>query len=490
MIPSMVPQTALPPNAAPVPTATAPSPSSVISQALHRARRAVLPRKTTIPLVNCVAALFMVLNTALDSRAEKGEQWLVAASASRASFDMSHLVRMAPKPMLTTCTAAQFGRMYRGALDVVLSPFDLLNGTTLLVDIVNTVIYHTGVAPSATVIACVYIDRLTAAVPHMFVTRTNIQRLFAVAFMIATKWLEDEAYPPGAFADLFGVPAEDFGRMERWFAAAIGYNFFVSTEQFHDAQLALMAEALDSPSGLQVFQALLEHKVAMVHKAFDMAETWRKNSAAGAEDAAMAMQRTMDQASALVTTEEDEHCMDDILGPSSLERERRWVRGQHVVQELAKAQRDHDFSYVPHAEKIPARHWMRYFTEKGLARYAKLDAIIRDEWVEDLVLPPLEYPEIPSFNPPRDPERTTDIRDSYGSLGLGSLLVDGATVSSVASAVALGYSPPPSLGIWQYVPPRNTERCPPDRYASSSAPSYPFGGGLHHDWGFWRPIPG
>eukprot|EP00178_Gracilaria_changii_P003868 TRINITY_DN1592_c0_g1_i1.p1 TRINITY_DN1592_c0_g1~~TRINITY_DN1592_c0_g1_i1.p1 ORF type:complete len:489 (-),score=76.55 TRINITY_DN1592_c0_g1_i1:2647-4113(-) len=488
MNPSMATTAATTNSAAP--PAAAPSPSSVISPTFYRAAQSVLPRKITVPLVNCVTALVMVLNTALDNRAEKGEQWLVAALASRASFDLAHLVRMAPKPMLTPCSASQFGGMYRGALHVALSPFDLLNGTLLLADIVNTVVYHTGIAPSATVIACVYIDRLNAAVPHLFVTRTNIQRLFAVAFTLAAKWLEDDNYAQGAFAQLFGVPLVEFGRLESWFAAAIGYRLFVSTEQFHDAQLALMAEALDSPSGLQVFQALLGHKVAMVQQAFDMADTWRKANGGHAGDAASAMKTTWEQASALLTTEEDEQCVDGDLGPSSLERERRWYRGQQVVQELARAQRDHDFPYIP--QTMPARHCMRYFTDKGLARYAKLEAIIRDDWVEDLVLPPLEHPEIPSFNMSCDAETAPNRHEPefHGSLGLGSLLADAATVASVASAVALGHSPPPSLGIWQYMPPRTTDRRPPDRYATSSATSNPFGGGLHQGWGSWCAIPG
>lgn len=383
------------------------SASPCVSTAHYAAsNRRAAPRRTArkspsfnVPLINCLPALLIVLNTALDNRAERGERWLAAASASCGPLDLGLLVPLVPKPMLSALTVPDIGCMYRAALRVSRSPFDLLSGSATLHGVVHHIVRHSNVSPSALVIAVIYIDRLTTAMPHMFVTRTNIQRLFAVAFVLAAKWLEDICFPSNCFAHFFGMHPAELGHLESCFAAAIQYRLFVSTEQFHDAQVALMAAALDSDSGLHVFHTLIRHKIAFVQRALHMAPSWKEPAVQPLvpPDNAMVWGKVWQTAGRLVempgeeSSPEDEP--DDAIGCDCIRVERRMVRGQEVVQELARVQLAHDFSVTP--EGLFARHWHRYFTEKGLLRYAKLDRIASDEWVEDLVLPALEHPEQP-----------------------------------------------------------------------------------------------
>lgn len=385
----------------------------------------------------------MVLNTALHNRADKGEQWLNAACASRGPFDLALVVPLVPKPMLSGLTVSQIGHMYRAALGVSRSPFDLLSGSATLNGVVHHIVRHTNVSRSALVIAAVYIDRLTAAVPHMFVTRTNIQRLFAVAFVLAAKWLEDIFFPSNCFADFFGMHPVEMGQLERWFAASIGYRLFVSTEQFHDAQVALMAEALDSDSGLHVFHSLLHHNIAFVQKALHMAPSWKELAVQPPApcDNAMLWGSIWQTAGRLVETPGEESALDDApgdaVGCNCVRTERRMVRGQEVVQELARVQLAHDFSVTP--EGLFARHWQRYFTEIGLVRYAKLDRIARDEWVENLILPPLEHPEEPwgSWWPKVEvPPAEEDERDSC-SFDLEAFIMQAAAAPGLSAGRTL-----------------------------------------------------
>ncbi|CAN8076920.1 unnamed protein product [Agarophyton chilense] len=388
------------------------------------------PGMPRYPLVKSAGALVMVVKAAMNSRAEKGQHWLNCASASAddiESFDMATLIPAVPTPWLGKYTLAQLRQLYAAALHRTQTVFDLPETAPTLDAVVDHVLDNTDVSRSALVLACVYVDRLAVAAPHLFVTGSNVQRLFGVAFMLAAKWHEDFNYSSAQFAGLFGMSLQLLNELESIFTAAIGFDLFVSTEQFHDAQLALMTEALDSITSLNVFQTLVKARVADVYKAFDATKTWGKHpdetSPAGLWSMAAGLACDVDD-------HEDEHEIES-LEFSTLERSPCEMKGRKVVAQLARAQLYHDFPCVP-AESF-ATELQRGFAEDGIFRYAKLQLASRYQELDDLVMPPLGRVNSPVPrlvpSPPPNPPPILEERDS--SRSPGEVVTGGAMVSPV-----------------------------------------------------------
>eukprot|EP00178_Gracilaria_changii_P028041 TRINITY_DN949_c0_g1_i1.p1 TRINITY_DN949_c0_g1~~TRINITY_DN949_c0_g1_i1.p1 ORF type:complete len:590 (+),score=125.18 TRINITY_DN949_c0_g1_i1:261-1772(+) len=342
------------------------------------------------PLVTRTSALVTVVKAAMNSRADRGQHWLDLACASADGaecFDLAALVAAAPAPWLRQHTLAQLRELYAAALKREKSVFDLPCSSPSLDAVVEHILNNTAISASALVLACIYVDRVSAAAAQLFVTRTNVQRLFGVAFMLAAKWHEDAYYSSAQFAALYGMSVRQLNELESAFTAAMRFELFVSTEQFHDAQLALMSEALDSACSLRVLQALVRDSVAHVHKAFDGTRSW------GAHPHGRSRRGLWAVAAALacdVDAREDE--LDDEVGWrefSSVRRGACEVKGRKVVAQLALAQLQHDFGGGVAAESF-STELARRFAENGVFRYVKLQLLAGRQELDDLVLPPLE----------------------------------------------------------------------------------------------------
>ncbi|PXF49154.1 Cyclin-U4-1 [Gracilariopsis chorda] len=378
---------------------------------------------------------------------------------------MAALVFAVPTPLLHTFTPAHLSTLYTAALRRTRSPFDLLNPSATLDAVVHHVVHNTTVSRSALVTACVYIDRLTQAAPHMFVTTTNVQRLFAVAFMLAAKWHEDAYFSSAYFAALFGMSLPELTTLESTFIHTIDYHLFVTTEQFHDAQVALMARALDSPQGLTVYHALVHHRVADSHNAFDLANTWRQVPLHSAVSVAQPpAHHVWAMAANLVRHRQHPlpqppHRARPTQPQSTVPTSTALCEGRRVVAALARAQLQHDFPQV--CEQLYVSELQRRFTDDGIFRYAKLQLIGQSEELDDLVLPPLErlpeppLVELPSpARPPPPPPPPCDRRGNaleergHGVRGFGAFLVNAASCLTVSESTQLECEPFVGWASW------------------------------------------
>ncbi|KAI0560906.1 Cyclin [Gracilaria domingensis] len=422
------------------------------------------------PLVTRGSALVMVVKAAMNSRAEKGQHWLHLASASANEahcFDLATLVLAAPAPWLGKYTLAQLRALYEAALQHEASVFDLQSNAPTLDAVVDHVLNNTGVSRSALVLACIYVDRLAAAAPHLFVTESNVQRLFGVAFMLAAKWLEDAYYSSAIFADLYCMSVQQLNELESAFTAAIGFNLFVSTEQFRDAQLALMTEALDTPSSLNIFQTLVNAKVADVHKAFDATRTWGKHPDGGRSAGFWAVAAGL---ACDVGEHGDEHEMES-REFSTLELDPCEAKGRKVVAQLARAQLDHDYDARVPAESF-ATELQRRFAENGVFRYAKLQLLAGRQQLDDLVLPPLErvtnHPPVAPSPPAEKPSNDGEAPLSTQAEQRDTACAPGGSVSTTSTVLAACTTRAPAGGSsmpWPMWP----GRCHSSRYANIDA---------------------
>jgi len=83
------------------------------------------------------------------------------------------------------------------------------------------------------VTAIAYIDRFLAANPAgIELALCNVHRLFAVSFVVAAKFVSDLYNSNKYYARVAGVSLEELNLLERAFLSDLGYNLYLTTEQY------------------------------------------------------------------------------------------------------------------------------------------------------------------------------------------------------------------------------------------------------------------
>lgn len=82
------------------------------------------------------------------------------------------------------------------------------------------------------VIAMLYLDRLSIALPGFVVSSSMAHRLCLIAIMTSTKVVEDAGLPMSFWVHAGGVSGSEVRRLEHVFVTAIGFDLFVSDEEF------------------------------------------------------------------------------------------------------------------------------------------------------------------------------------------------------------------------------------------------------------------
>lgn len=196
------------------------------------------------------------------------------AAASAMSLDLADVMRAAPLPVLSTVNPQYFGALYNTAFAATPSPFDMDPPFVPLELFVDRMLKYSDVSHCVLVTALIYLDRFVANTTSVFITRSNVRKLYGVAFMLATKWQEDDFYAATTFSRLMGIPVDELISLEMLFLRAIDYQLFVTSEQLREAEILFMAEAIDSACGLSVFQRLRMYNIDGVDEASDRVKTW------------------------------------------------------------------------------------------------------------------------------------------------------------------------------------------------------------------------
>lgn len=357
------------------------------------------------PLVFSLSALLLVVKTVLSTRAAQGDDFLRRAATSAASLDLADIMQATPTPVMSIVSPEYFASLYNTALEGQTSPFDV-PGVTVPIDVfVDRLLNYGDVSYCVLLTALIYLDRFMACTHHMVVNAANIHQLFGVAFMLASKWHEDEFYATSFFARLIGVGIEDLNILERKFLSTVSFHLFVSPEHFKEAQIAFMAEAIDSACGLSVFQRLRLSNVAGVDEAADRAKTWHvfyinsRQSSYESEN----MHNTCDEIATIERCRETVHlelapsplgmrqCMYGTTASGNPEKAER--RTADIMSKLARTQLAKDFpklcwgaSWLQNASRV--------YTERGMQRLDRLVRLARGVRAAT-ILPPLEYQSIP-----------------------------------------------------------------------------------------------
>lgn len=345
------------------------------------------------PLVASLPALMLVVRTVLSARAAKGDEWIVAAASSAAAIDLTDVLRTAPLPVLSAVTPEYYEHLYRTALAGKSTLFDCAVTNVSLDLFVDRLLSYGDVSESVLLIALIYLDRLMASTTQIVVNSSNIHKLFGTAFMLATKWQEDEYYSPTFFARLLGVSVEEINQLERHFLHALSYRLFVNPHDFNNAQVAFMGEAIDSPTGLSAFQRLRVFKVYGVDKALERAKTWHVVPVGDVTWHVLEEFRAMVSPSSVrvdFPSAGDPNYPADMTLPCSKSGHRRVSPS---LAAIARAQLEHDFPQTGNTGLwLPDTN--RLYSEGSYRRRDALtllsQGIVANSW-----LPQLEYKEIP-----------------------------------------------------------------------------------------------
>lgn len=401
--------------------------------------------KIQYPLVACATTLMLVVRTVLVSALDAGDTFARLAAHSHQALNLILLVRAAPLPALSPVTLHHYARLYDAALNTPRTPFHADNPFPPLHDYIESVVERTAASNSVLLTACIYLDRLVVAEPQLFLRSANVHKMFAVAFMLAFKFLEDDYLTSHFFSPALRIPKEELNQLEIYFLRCINYHLFVDPESFCDAQITLMANAIHSENGIPVLHTLRHRGISGLAHAYSRMKPWLvcpKN----------AYSRHYTDSN-LVSP--------DVLGPEDIAT--TFLPGsiveteetRSILAQIAAVQLQHDYPNLqpqPYAGALQSR-----YNHNGIVRYALLHMLSEMELVDDVTLPPLEYqwqssqqrwkvPTVVAHNCAQPAVRV------HAGEGFGSFLVNAPHVAAIYGSQGDSASAPSGCGMWHYQP--------------------------------------
>lgn len=107
---------------------------------------------------------------------------------------------------------------------------------------------HAGCSGACYVLAAAYIDRFMTSHKTAFtLSAINVHRLVLVTVVVAAKFLDDNRCLNSYYASLGGLTLEELNYLEVQFLQFLGWNIFVSTEQFETYYRALVPKQIVDP---------------------------------------------------------------------------------------------------------------------------------------------------------------------------------------------------------------------------------------------------
>ncbi|KAK9763767.1 hypothetical protein K7432_009276 [Basidiobolus ranarum] len=89
-------------------------------------------------------------------------------------------------------------------------------------------------SPSNIYIALKYLQRLKQLCPHLSGSKGSEVRIFSIALLLASKYLEDRPFNNRTWSVITGLNSYETGVMEREFLACIHYQLHVCEEEFRN----------------------------------------------------------------------------------------------------------------------------------------------------------------------------------------------------------------------------------------------------------------
>ena len=114
-----------------------------------------------------------------------------------------------------------------------------------LFDYIKRFIKYKGATRSELIMALIYLGRLDEN-PGVFITKLNIHRLFAAAFVVAVKVNDDDYYGNKYLSRIAGVEVSNFNKNESAFMEALDYNLGVSSEEYKEFNSSLIKKVREN----------------------------------------------------------------------------------------------------------------------------------------------------------------------------------------------------------------------------------------------------
>eukprot|EP00961_Rhodomonas_salina_P135656 1825058-Rhodomonas_salina.2 len=93
---------------------------------------------------------------------------------------------------------------------------------------------HSQCSPCCLVVACIYLQRLKNRVSQTYLTTTTFQRLFAIAAMTASKYLDDHFSSNRRWADIAGLSLKELNALEVEFLFRLAFELNITREEYDE----------------------------------------------------------------------------------------------------------------------------------------------------------------------------------------------------------------------------------------------------------------
>lgn len=136
----------------------------------------------------------------------------------------------------------------------LVSTFDA--STVAVVNVMSDLMYFADISPSVFLATLVYIDRAVNNVTSLLVQCNDEIEIFTAAFMLANKWLEDEAYGARFFANVTGVSAQTICETEYRMLRSLNYSLSISSDEMRRAGHGVITAAMAGKEGISVMMKM------------------------------------------------------------------------------------------------------------------------------------------------------------------------------------------------------------------------------------------
>lgn len=223
-------------------------------------------------------AILRVVTVVLNARISANDTLHVLARSSSEVTSLSRQAAALYYPRLHTppSTKAFAEKTYQAALSSSPTSYDApaWAAMTDVTMFLTRLAEFANVSSTVFLMMMVYIDRLSAHNPSLLLSSRNAHRLLSSAFLVAAKYLEDVSPPTPSLAAVCGLSTAELLSHERQFLTEMKYALGASAEQVAEAELVFMAEALDTPGGIDVFSDITALQVSDIDLAFSHTESW------------------------------------------------------------------------------------------------------------------------------------------------------------------------------------------------------------------------
>ena len=97
---------------------------------------------------------------------------------------------------------------------------------------INRIIKYFKCSDSFIILALIYIDRLCQYSPDIKANKYSIHRLIVTACVISCKFLEDDHFDNGFYADIAGISLEELNILELEMLKKLDYNLYVNESEY------------------------------------------------------------------------------------------------------------------------------------------------------------------------------------------------------------------------------------------------------------------